>query len=324
MKPKVLLSEDIHPAGKSLIEDQFELLIAPDTSEETLLNMVSDVFGIILRATTNVNEKVIRKAENLKVIARTGVGVDNVDIDAASKKNIYVCYTPGMNDHTVAEQTVAMILALSKQIIHMDHSVRDEKWNERFSEKQFELKGKTLGIIGLGAIGYRVSEKCSKGLEMRILAYDPFFKAKPRDEQIMITDRIDDVFIQSDFVSLHVPNTPENKMLVDNRLLSLMKPTAYFVNTARGGLVDEKALIEILLKGKIAGAALDVFVEEPLPANHPFVKMKQVVLSPHVAGSTLDSNVRIAKSAAMAILDVFEGRQPECVYNISLLDMNKN
>lgn len=314
-KPKILLSEDIHPQGKSLLIDKFELIIAPDTSEATLLRIVPDVFGIILRATSKVNRNVIQQAHNLKVIARTGVGVDNVDIEAASERGIYVCNTPGMNDCTVAEHTVALILGLAKQLFHMDHAVRTRQWQERFSEKQIEVAGRTLGLIGFGAIGMLVARKCGWGLGMKILVYDPYFHGEIKDDFITFTGNLEKLFIESDFISIHAPNVPETRGLVSRKLLALMKETTYLVNTSRGELIDEQALIEMLQGKKIAGAALDVFQKEPLPADSPFNQMKNVILTPHVAGSTWESNVRIAKSAAIAVIDMFEGRTPEFVYN---------
>ena len=320
MKPKVLLSEDINPAGKDLLKDKFNILIAPDTTEETLLKLVPDVIGIILRATSKVNKAVIDKATKLKVVARTGVGVDNVDIDAASKRGIYVCYTPGMNNITVAEQTLAMIFGLAKQLIHMDKSVRTQCWQERFSEKQTEIEGKKLGIVGLGAIGLTVARKCGPGLGMKILAYDPIVQDQIQESYIKFTENLEELFQESDFISIHTPNIPENKGLINRNLLSRMKKSAYFINTARGELVEEQALIELLQRKKIAGAALDVFLKEPLPSDSPFVKMNNVILAPHVAGSTWESNVRIAESAAMAVLDVWEGRKPEFIYNKDILN----
>ena len=319
MRPKVLLSEDINPAGKDLLKADFDIFIAPDTSEKTLLQMVPDVFAIILRATSNVNAKVIEKAVRLKVIARTGVGVDNVDVEAASRRGIFVCYTPGMNHTTVAEQTVAMILGLAKQMIHMDKSVRRQRWQERFSEKQSEIEGKTLGIVGFGAIGSSVARKCGPGLGMNILVHDPLVKDRNQESTIRFADRLEDLFRESDYISIHIPNLPENKGVINRRLLSLMKSSACFINTARGGLVDEPALIDCLQRGKIAGAALDVFSEEPLPADHPYINMENVILSPHVAGSTWESNVRIAESAAQAVIDVYNSVKPRHVYNQQLL-----
>jgi len=321
MHPKVLLSEDINQHGKDLLTGKAEIIIAPDTSEATAMNMVRDVTGIILRATTKINAAIIGNAPKLKIIARTGVGVDNVDVAAASEKGIFVCNFPGMNNITVAEHTLAMIMALSKQVVHMHNSVKAGNWNERFSEQQMEVGGKTLGIIGMGQIGYMVAKMSHYGLGMKILAYDPYTRSKIKDDFIIFADNLSDLFKEADYISVHVPGTPETKGIVNNEMLVLMKQTAYLINTSRGATIDEPALLEVLSSKKIRGAALDVFWQEPLPKNSPFNSLDNVILSPHCAGSTWESNVRIAIGAAQAVLDVIEGRHPDpqYVYNKEVL-----
>lgn len=323
MLSKILLSEDINPFGKELLKGKAEIIIAPDTSESTAMELVRDVTGIILRATTQINAKIIRNAPLLKIIARTGVGVDNVDVDAASENGIFVCNFPEMNNVTVAEHTVAMILALAKQVVHMHSSVKTGNWNERFSEQQMEVGGKIIGIIGMGHVGYLVAKMCHFGFGMKILAYDPYARHNIKDDYILFVDRIDDLFRESDFVTVHVPGIPETKGIVSREMLRLMKQTAYLVNTSRGATIDELALVEALRNKQIKGAALDVFSEEPLPVNNPLNVLENVILSPHCAGSTLESNVRIAKGAAQAVLDVIEGRHPnpKYVYNKDFLNL---
>ena len=318
MKPKVLLSEDINPLGKELLEGKAEIIIASDTSKATVIKLVQDVVGVVLRATTKFDADVIASAKKLKVIARTGVGVDNVDIDACTKRGILVCNFPGMNNLTVAEHTVSMIMALSKQVVHMHNAVLEGQWSERFSTKQMEVEGKTLGIIGMGQIGQLVGKKCKDGLGMNILGYDPFVADKMKNSGFMFTNQLKELFSKSDFVTLHIPNLPETKGLVSKELLGLMKESAFLINTSRGELVDETALIEALQNNKIKGAALDVFWKEPLQINNPLTKLDNVILSPHCAGSTWESNVRIARVATQAVLDVIEGRMPpkQYVYNI--------
>ncbi len=314
MNNRVLLSEDINPEGKKLFEGKAEVIIAPDTSKATALRLVKEVNGIILRATTIVDDEVMANAPNLKVIARTGVGVDNVDIEAATKRGILVCNFPGMNNLTVAEHTVAMIMALSKQIVHMHESVTSGNWSERFSPFQTEVEGKTLGIIGMGQIGQMVAHKCMTGLGMNILAYDPYFTGEKEGSGIVFTNSIEDIFKQADFVTVHVPNNPNTKGMINASLLKMMKESAYFVNTSRGSIIDEFALIEMLKNKKIRGAALDVFTKEPLPADNMLHSLKNVILSPHCAGSTWESNVRIAKGAAQAVLAVLSGKLPDQIY----------
>ena len=316
MRPKVLLSEDINPLGKKLLEGKAEIIIAPDTSKETAIKLVQDVEGVILRATTRFDAEVIASASKLKVIVRTGVGVDNVDTRAASERGILVCNFPGMNDLTVAEHTIVLIMAMAKKVIHMHHAVKAGDWAERFSPALTEVEGKTLGIIGMGRIGRLVAKKCGDGLGMNILAYDPFVVDRGIPG-IRFTDQLEELFRISDFVTVHVPNLPETKGLVSKELLGMMKQTAFLLNTSRGEVIDEPALIQALKSEQIKGAALDVFWEEPLPKNHPLMFLDNVILSPHCAGSTWESNVRIAVGAAQAVIDVLEGRRPpeKYVYN---------
>lgn len=324
MLPKVLLSEDINPVGKELLKGKAEIILAPDTTRATAMELVHDATGIILRATTQITAEIISNAPKLKIISRTGVGVDNVDVTAASEKGILVCNFPGMNNITVAEHTIAMIMALSKQVIHMHKSVIAGNWSERFSEQQMEVGGKILGIIGMGQIGYLVAKMCHFGLGMKILAYDPYTRNTIKDDFIIFANQLNDLFKEADFISVHVPSIPETKGIVSREMLELMKQTAYLINTSRGATIDEPSLIEVLKNKKIRGAALDVFCQEPLPQQSPFISMDNVILSPHCAGSTWESNVRIAQGAAQAVLDVIEVRHPDSqyVYNKELLNRN--
>jgi D-3-phosphoglycerate dehydrogenase len=325
MKPKVLLSEDINPEGKKLLEGKAEIIIASDTGKATAMKLVQDVEGVILRATTRFDAEVIASASKLKVIARTGVGVDNVDVEAASQRGILVCNFPGMNDLTVAEHTIAMILVLSKKVVYMHDAVKAGKWSERFSPELTEAEGKTLGVIGLGRIGRLVAKKCGIGLGMDVLAYDPFV-ADREIPGIRFTGCLEELFRTSDYITVHVPNLPQTRGLVSRELLGTMKPTAFLVNTSRGEVIDEPALTEALKSKQIKGAALDVFMEEPLPGNHPLMNLDNVILSPHCAGSTRESNVRIATAAAQAVLDVIEERMPpeQYIYNREALKMIKS
>jgi D-3-phosphoglycerate dehydrogenase len=316
MMPKVFLSEDINPRGKQLLEGRAEIVTAPDTSKETAIRLVKDVEGVILRATTRFDSDVIASAQQLKVIARTGVGVDNVDVRAASERGIIVCNFPGMNDLTVAEHTIALIMALAKKVVHMHHAVREGNWAERFSPGLTEVEGKTLGIVGMGRIGSLVAKKCGDGLGMNILACDPYVTDKEK-LKVTFAASLEELFRKADFITLHVPSLPQTQGLVSRELLGLMKETAFLVNTSRGDVVDEAALTDVLENHRISGAALDVFRQEPLPAGNPLANMKNVILSPHCAGSTWESNVRIALAAAQAVLDVLEGRRPpeKYIYN---------
>lgn len=311
-QPTIFISEPIHAKGMAMLEGKAILIQAPDTLKATALSLIKDADAAILRATTLFDKEVIEQGVKLKIIARTGVGLDNVDLKAAGEHGIIVCNTPGTNDETVAEHVVALVLALAKQIIPMDMAVRQQRWKERFSPRQMDVKGKRIGLIGYGKIGKATARRC-RALGMEVWVFDPFTKIG--NEGITHVTDIDEIFATCDFVSLHCPALPATKNLVNKHTLSLMKAGAYFINTSRGELVDETALIECLKQQKIAGAALDVFIKEPIDASNPLLHLPNVILSPHVAGSTRESNERIATAAVQAVLDTLNGKTPQHICN---------
>jgi D-3-phosphoglycerate dehydrogenase len=317
--PIVLVSEPINVKGIELLKDKVQLLHAPDTSKPTAMELVAKADAAILRATTLFDRDVIACGGKLKIIARTGVGVDNVDLKFAAQKGILVCNTPGTNDDTVAEHVFSLILALAKQTFLMDKAVRTQKWEQRFSSRQMDVKGKTLGIIGFGKTG-RATARLANSFGMKIMIYDPFINAEDRTE--CFQDTLDPIFIEADFISLHCPATTATRGLVDERYLKQMKKSAYLINASRGELVNDDDLVAALRFNEIAGAALDVFRQEPLSAESPFLQLENVILSPHVAGSTKESNERIAVSAALAVLDVLNGKMPRHICNLQYFSHN--
>jgi len=311
--PIVFVSEPINAKGVNMLKGQVSLVLAPDTTKQTALALIRDADAAILRATTVFDPEIIEAGAKLKVIVRTGIGVDNVDLKYAARKGIFVCNTPGNNDETVAEHVVGMILALAKQIILMDQSVRTLDWNKRFSAEQMDIKNKKLGIIGYGKIGQVTAHFC-RCLGMQVTAYDPYISKEGL--QANMSGDIESIFRESDFVSLHCPSTPITRKFIDARYLGLMKKTAFLINTSRGDLINEEALVAALRDNKIAGAALDVFKAEPLTADNPLLGFPNVLLSPHVAGSTKESNERIAVAAAQAVLDTLAGKIPKNICNM--------
>jgi D-3-phosphoglycerate dehydrogenase len=310
--PKVFVSEPIDAKGIELLKDKVQFVFAPDTKKNTTLQLITDVHAAILRATTVFDREVIEQGAGLKIIARTGVGVDNVDLRFAAQKGILVCNTPGTNDNTVAEHVLSLVLAMAKQIFLMDKAVRTQQWGQRFSSRQIDIKGKTLGIVGFGKTG-KATARLACSIGMKVLVYDPF---TPEEERTgFFVETPDPIFSQSDFVSLHCPATSETKGFVNQKYITQMKKGAYLINASRGELVNDDDLVASLCRNDIAGAALDVFREEPLPAESPYLQLDNVILSPHVAGSTRESNERIAISAAQAVLDVLNGKMPEHVCN---------
>lgn len=312
---KILLSQEIHPQGRKLLEGKFQIVLPSDTSQEALEAAVQDVEAIILRTTSAVTPEVIAAAPKLKIISRTGAGVDNVAVDAATERGILVCNLPRVNALSVAEHAVSLMMSLAKDLPAMDRAVRGDRWKERNAGAAVELEGKTLGIVGMGGIGSLVAGKCSAGLGMKILAYDPYVRDQFGDKDYEFAPSLEDLFARADVVSLHCPNIPETKGMVTRDLLFAMKPNAYFINCARGEVVDEEALIDLLKERRIAGAGLDVFSREPPGADNPLLGLDNVILSPHSAALTQEATVRMSTEAAQAVIDFFEGGRPKFIYN---------
>jgi D-3-phosphoglycerate dehydrogenase len=309
---KVLLSKAIQPAAMDLLAGKVEPVILSDNSVETAKRLAADVEGIILRTNIKVTREIMDAAPHLKIISRTGVGVDNVDVPAATEKGILVCYTPGVNANSVSEQTITLILGVAKQLRLMDKGVREGNWKIRNSSISMDVDGKTLGLVGVGQIGSLVGQKGRLAFNMKVIAYDPNVK---QAEGVELCSSLDEVFSQADMVSIHVPYMKETHHLVNARLLNLMKPDAFLINTSRGAVVDEKALMEALEKKSIAGAGLDVFEEEPPSPNNPLFRFDNVITTPHSAALSRECELKVAMTAAQAVVDFLAGRQPTYIYN---------
>jgi len=249
---------------------------------------------------------------SVKIIAKHGVGVDNIDLEAATELGIPVTVTPNANAVSVAELTIGFIFALSKKLIDLHNNLYQKR--QFVSNVGLELHGKILGIVGFGSIGKEVAKR-ALCLGMRVLVYDPYVEESNLRELGVEKTELDELLRQSDFVSLHVPLNESTRHLIDREKISLMKRTAYLINTARGGVVDEKALAEALKSGQIAGAALDVFDVEPLPADSPFFDCPNVIMTPHVGAHTYEAILRMNMMAAESIVDFFNGKIPKHVVN---------
>jgi D-3-phosphoglycerate dehydrogenase / 2-oxoglutarate reductase len=316
MIQKVLLSEASQDTGVDLLKSKgLEILVPAENSQEAFEAQLPEAEGIVLRTNVQMNAQAIAKAPGLKIMARTGAGVDNVDVEAATERGILVCNLVGINSVSVAEHALSFILSLGKQLPFYDKAMRDGEWQLRRSKAGMELEGKVLGVAGIGNIGARVAKMCYEGLGMKVLAFDPYAKEKFADYDYTFVDDLEALFSQADFVTLHLPSLPETKGVVNEQLLGVMKPTAYLINTARGDVIDEEALAGALREKQIAGAALDVYGEEPPAKDHPFVGLSNVILTPHVASLTKEVTVKASYGAAKAIVDYAEGRTPDFVYN---------
>jgi D-3-phosphoglycerate dehydrogenase len=278
-------------------------------SEAALIDACRDAHAILARLGT-VTRRVIENAPHLRIVARHGVGVDAVDLDAATERGVVVTTTGSENAAAVAEYTFALLLALVRHVVRADTTMREGAW-DREPLVGAELDGATMGVIGYGAIGRRVARQ-ALGFGMHVLAHDA---ASPVVEAGVTMTSLDDLLAQSDVVSLHTRFVPGNAHLLDARAFARMKPGAYLVNTARGELVDETALIAALSRGTLRGAALDTYEREPLAKESPLRRMPNVVLSPHVAGQTEAALRRVGIAAAQCILDELAGRMPQFVYN---------
>jgi D-3-phosphoglycerate dehydrogenase len=246
-----------------------------------------------------------------------GAGYDHLEVDSLAGKGIFICNCRGGNAQAVAELTFGLLLSLRRRIHRADRWVRESEWAEAgrtLPEWALgrELWRKTLGIVGLGQIGSRVAH-IARGFEMKILAHDPFAQKEMGNRSGVEYLPLPDLLAQADFVTLHIPLNLDTEKMIDSRALAMMKPQAVLINTSRGRIIDEPALLEALTKGRIQGAALDVFSEEPISAEHPLAKLDNVVLSPHIGAMTQEAGERLSDSVARQVKDILEGRTPECL-----------
>lgn len=315
---KILLTKKLNEADARLFEGipDIELITVGDNEPEKFDAHIKDAEAVLLSTAYKMTKDVIDGAKNLKVISRTGVGVDNVDVKAATEKGILVLNTPEANSISVAEHTLALIVAISKQLIMYDGELRSGNFKIRRTNKSTDIDGKTLGLIGCGRIGRFTAEKCKAAFGMQVIGYDPYIKELPG---ITLYEDIEEVFKRADYISLHIPLTDETRGLVGEKLLSLMKPSAYIINTSRGGIVDEAALAKALKEDRIAGAALDVLESEPPKDDNPLLPLKNVILTPHSAALTKECSARVAHEAALGISEYLKGNTPKFVFNKELL-----
>jgi D-3-phosphoglycerate dehydrogenase len=314
MKPfRVLLYEDMHQAGKQILAKKAEIIFARTLDEDDLIEQVRDVDAVIIRANGAVTTRLMDAAPKLKVIGRHGVGVDAIDLDAAKARGVVVCNTPVANVESVAEQAVGLMLAVSKHIARADKAIREGRWQVRYEYIGQELRGRILGLLGMGRIGGRVAEICHLAFNMPVLYHD--IVTYPQAEERLGARKLplDDVLAQADYVSVHLPLLPATRGLIGREQFGLMKKGAVFINTARGPIVDEAALLAALSSGHLAGAGLDVYAIEPVTVDNPLLKLENVTLTPHMAAHT-DDALQAMSLVAEDVLRVLEGQEP--VYRV--------
>ncbi len=300
---KILVTDSLAPQGLEVFERTpgFKVDVRLGLKPAEIKKIVGDYNGWVIRSGTKVTADLIEAAENLKVIGRAGVGVENIDVEAASKKGVVVMNTPGGNNVTTAEHTVSLMLSLARHIPQAVASLKGGQWKrDRFMG--VELCNKTLGVIGLGNVGRIVAERAA-GLRMKVVAHDPFISSENAARLGVELVSLEEIFKRSDFITVHVPLTNETRGMINRKTFAKMKKGVRIINCARGGIVDEKDLAEALKEGKVAGAALDVFVDEPPPPDHPLLKMEQVVTTPHLGASTDEAQLNVAIAVAEQMVD---------------------
>ena len=324
MSRKVLMAQDMDPAGKNLlVEEGFELVMALKEDEEVLKKLIADCEAVFSK-TFFLNEEILKASTNLKVVAKHGVGIDNVvDLETATKLGLYVVNTPQANSDSVAEHTIAGMLAISQKTVKMHRATQEADFAAQDCGGMHEIGGKTLGIIGLGNIGRRVAKIAANGFGMKVLGYDPFTDKEQLPDYIQYIENMDDIFKSADFVTLHLGATPSTIGMVGKKQFEMMKKTAVFMNLARGALMIEEALIEALNTGTIAGAVLDVFATEPVEADNPLLKMDNVLLSPHCSALTDESLARMSYDGARGIVEILKGKKPTWCLNYDAVNAKK-
>ncbi len=320
MTYRILITDELSSEGVAQLKaaEDVEFDVITGLTPETLAQHIAGYDGLIVRSSVKVTAQVLEAADQLKVVGRAGVGVDNIDLEAASMGGVIVMNTPGANTIATAEHTMAMLLALCRHVPQAYTSLRNGKWNR----KQFigrQLYRKTIGIIGMGRIGARVALRC-QAFGMEILAYDPYLSHDiARELKVKLID-LGELLSRSDFIALHAALTPATEKIINADSIARMKDGVRIINIARGGLIDETALIEGLQSGKIAGAALDVFEQEPLPPDSPFLTMDNVVITPHIAASTQEAQHDVSSQIISQMLDALKGIEYRNALNLPLAD----
>ncbi|HUA38460.1 MAG TPA: phosphoglycerate dehydrogenase [Candidatus Sulfopaludibacter sp.] len=319
---KIVVCDPISLKGIALLQQrpEFEVVVLPKRlPEPELLPVVADAVALLVRSETKVTRKVIEAAPKLRVVGRAGVGVDNVDIEAATQHGTVVMNTPGGNTVTTAELSFAMLLALARKVPQAHTSMAEGKWDRKLFQGT-ELLGKALGILGMGRIGSEVAKR-GKAFGMRVIAYDPYLtEDRARAVGAEFAASVDDVYLTADFITVHMPVTPETKHMLNAAAFAKMKPGVRIVNCARGEIIAENDLIAALESGKVGGAALDVFAVEPLPAEHPYRRQPNVILTPHLGASTKEAQEKCGIEVAEVVTAYLLTGEVRNAVNLPYLD----
>ena len=331
---KILVVEHIHQAGEDLLAQKAELVFPQPQNLDGILAAIADCDALVVR-NTKITRQIMQAAPKLVAIGRHGVGYDTIDIAAATDLRIPVVYTPAANTESVVEIAIGFIIALGRKIMQAHTAMQSEElvsdtvtlsvMAQRRGLVNFDLWGKTLGVIGVGRIGSSVSKKMIAAFNMKVLGYDPYVDAQTLSGYgVQKVERLEEMLPLCDFVTLHCPGGAETRHMINARTLACMKPECYLINTARGTVVDEAALVEALQKKRIAGAAMDVYDPEPPRQGNPLLHMDNVIVTPHFCAMTAESLYNMGTVVAQGVLDVLAGKRPQYLVNPEIWDKRRS
>jgi D-3-phosphoglycerate dehydrogenase len=318
-RPLVVTAGAIHPAGRAVLEAEARVVTCEDLTHDGVVRASAGADGILFRNKPDCSERLMTSCKRLRVVGRYGAGLDIVDLAAATRLGIPVVHAPGSNSDSVAEHAIMLMLSCVKKTRQLDRMTRAGDWNGARASGITELRGKTLGIVGVGNIGRRVARIAGAGFQMRVLGYDPYVdEAELRRRGVEPVGTLEALLTEADIVTCHTPLTPETRGLLGVRAIGLMKPGAIVINTSRGGVQDERALFEALTRGKLRGAGLDVWEEEPASADNPILNLDNVVCTSHIAGVSEEAHRQIAVQVCEEMLRVLRGERPHVLGNPDL------
>lgn len=308
-KPKVLISRELYDRYDKIGQILGSIADVVFTDRQKYEEQLADAVGMI---GGRITEDVLQMAPNLKIVARYGVGYDDCDVEAMTRHQVYLSHTPGVLSDAVADMAIALLLAVDRQLVNCDAYVR-AGWADRAPGRPsfgVDLRGKTIGIIGLGRIGFEMAKRCVKGFDMKLIYYDLYPSKRAEEELGAERKSLEEVMKESDFISIHLALTAQTRGLIGEKQLKMMKKTAYIINTSRGPVINQADLTKVLSEGAIAGAGIDVFEKEPIPLDAPLLKLKNVVLAPHQASVTNEAREGMAVCDAENIAAVLKGELP--------------
>ncbi|HBS60508.1 MAG TPA: phosphoglycerate dehydrogenase [Firmicutes bacterium] len=312
---KVLVSDKISQAGIDVLQKHFPVDVKLKLPPEELAAIIGEYDALVVRSETKVTKDILAKADKLKVIGRAGVGVDNIDVEMATARGIIVLNAPEGNTIAATEHTVALMLAMARKVPQAFQSMKQGKW-ERAKFMGVEVRGKTLGVIGLGRIGAGVTKR-ALAMDMKVMVYDPFLSEERAASMGVKLVKVQEIIEQADFITVHAPLTKETKYLLNKEAFAKMKPGVRLVNCARGGIIEEQALYDALVSGKVAAAALDVFEKEPINPDNPLLTLDNVIVTPHLGASTEEAQVNVAVDVAEGIINALKGEPVRTAVNIA-------